>query len=197
MPEEVEVGERGRARALSLARRERWDIALLDIAMPNGNGLDLKQLKREQPALPVLILSMYPEEQYALRVPGNALGYLTRERDRSAGRGSQAARRGQRLRVQIVSHLVGALAVSTTKPRRRASRIANSRSCADRAWRRRQAASPKLCISVSTVGTYRARLLRKWAAANGELIAYAVQHGLAVALPRSSSAAARAGARSC
>src|SRR6185503_3197676 len=100
LPEGVEVGEAGSAdEALTLARRASWDIALLDIAMPGGNGLDLlKQLRREYPALPVLILSMYPEEQYALRVlKAGALGYLTKESatDQLVA-AVQAARRGQR-----------------------------------------------------------------------------------------------------
>jgi DNA-binding NarL/FixJ family response regulator len=58
-----------------------WDIVLLDIAMPGRGGLDtLEQLKRERPQLPVLMLSMYPEEQYAVRsLRAGASGYLTKE----------------------------------------------------------------------------------------------------------------------
>ena len=56
------------AEALSLARQQPWDVFLLDVSMPNRNGIDtLKQLKKEFPRLPVLILSMHPEEQYAVR----------------------------------------------------------------------------------------------------------------------------------
>ena len=47
---------------------ERWDIVVLDLTMPGGNGLEaLKQIKHDHPQLPVLILSMYPEDQYAVR----------------------------------------------------------------------------------------------------------------------------------
>ena len=54
--------------ALQLARQQAWDVVLLDVSMPNRNGIDtLKQLKKELPKLPVLILSMHPEEQYAIR----------------------------------------------------------------------------------------------------------------------------------
>ena len=186
MPEAVEVGEAGSAHeALSLARGTQWDVALLDIAMPGGNGLDLlKQLKREQPALPVLILSMYPEEQYALRVlKAGALGYLTKESatDQLVA-AVQAARRGQRYASpEIVGHLVAALAVEKDEtPQKNLSDrefeilrlIAQGHGVSRIAQ--------KLSLSVSTVGTYRARLLRKLGLhQTAELIAYAVRNGLA------------------
>ena len=186
MPEAVEVGEAGSAHeALSLARRSRWDVALVDIAMPGGNGLDLlKQLKREQPALPVLILSMYPEEQYALRVlKAGALGYLTKESatDQLVA-AVQAARRGQRYASpEIVGHLVAALAVEKDEtPQKNLSdrefEILRLIAHGDGVSRIAQ----RLSLSVSTVGTYRARLLRKLGLRQtAELIAYAVRHGLA------------------
>jgi len=66
---------------LELIRTNKWDVILLDIAMPGRGGIDtLKQLKIEKPALPVLVLSMYPEEQYAVRaLKAGASGYLTKE----------------------------------------------------------------------------------------------------------------------
>lgn len=58
-----------------------WDIVISDLAMPGGGGLEaLKQIKGKLPELPVLILSIYPEEQYALRVmKAGASGYLTKD----------------------------------------------------------------------------------------------------------------------
>src|SRR3972149_10492153 len=58
-----------------------YDVLLLDISMPGKSGLDiLRELKTENPKLPVLVLSMYPEEQYAVRVlRAGASGYLTKE----------------------------------------------------------------------------------------------------------------------
>jgi len=54
---------------LDLIRKNNFDVILLDIAMPEKDGLAiLKQLKREKIELPVLVLSMHPEEQYAVRV---------------------------------------------------------------------------------------------------------------------------------
>lgn len=61
--------------------KDDWDVVLLDIAMPGTGGLDtLKELKRQRPELPVLMLSMYPEVQYILRALGTgASGYLTKD----------------------------------------------------------------------------------------------------------------------
>ena len=66
---------------LALVANERWDIVVLDLTMPGGNGLEaLKQIKHDQPQLPVLILSMYPEDQYAVRtIRAGAAGYLNKE----------------------------------------------------------------------------------------------------------------------
>ncbi len=66
---------------LELVRKEDFDLVLLDLAMPEKDGLDtLKELKQEKPHLPVLVLSIYPEEQYAVRVlKAGASGYLTKE----------------------------------------------------------------------------------------------------------------------
>ena len=186
LPEGVEVGEAGNAQeALALARRRPWDVALLDIAMPGGNGLDLlKQLKREQPALPVLILSMYPEEQYALRVlKAGAFGYLTKESaTEQLLTAVQAARRGQRYASpEMVGRLVAALDEQKDEnPQKTLSdrefEILRLIARGDGVSRIAQ----KLSLSVSTVGTYRARLLRKLGLRQtAELVAYAVRHGLA------------------
>ncbi len=67
--------------ALAGIRKRSYDLVLLDISMPGASGLDvLKQIKSERPKLPVLMLSMHPEDQYALRaLKAGASGYLTKE----------------------------------------------------------------------------------------------------------------------
>lgn len=67
--------------AIRLVREERWDVLLLDISMPGANGLEvLRAVKEVAPKLPVLILTMYPEDQYAVRMlKAGAAGYLTKE----------------------------------------------------------------------------------------------------------------------
>ncbi len=76
------LGEAPDAQAvLGLVRREDWDIVVLDVQMPGRSGLDvLQELKRERPKLPVLILSVQPEDQYAVRVlKSGAAGYMTKD----------------------------------------------------------------------------------------------------------------------
>ena len=76
----VTVGEAASAtEGLALARKQPWDIVVLDVTMPGRSGLDLlKELKSER--VPVLVLSVHPAEQYAVRVlRAGASGYLTKE----------------------------------------------------------------------------------------------------------------------
>jgi DNA-binding NarL/FixJ family response regulator len=69
------------AQAVRMAQENRYDVVLLDITMPDRNGIDvLKQLKLNHPSLPVLMLSMHPEEQYAVRsMKAGAAGYLSKQ----------------------------------------------------------------------------------------------------------------------
>ena len=81
-PDIVTAGEAENGRhLLDQAHKSDCDVVLLDIAMPASDGLNtLEQLRREMPELPVLMLSIYPEEQYALRAFGiGASGYLTKD----------------------------------------------------------------------------------------------------------------------
>src|SRR5436190_1358219 len=78
----LEIGEAPDApHALELARAGEWDCALVDIVLPGQTGLELvKELHRVQPRLPILVLSMFPEEQYAVRMlRAGASGYLNKE----------------------------------------------------------------------------------------------------------------------
>ena len=67
--------------ALKLVREAEWDVALLDISMPDKSGIDtLKLIRKERPKLPVLMLSMHPEDHYAVRcLKAGASGYLTKQ----------------------------------------------------------------------------------------------------------------------
>ncbi len=81
-PDMEVVGEAANGHeVLDFARRHDCDLVLLDLAMPGKDGLDtLKELKLLRPHLPVLVLSVYPEEQYAVRLlRAGAAGYLTKE----------------------------------------------------------------------------------------------------------------------
>ena len=81
-PELMVVGEaKNGNEALELARRVEWDVAILDYSMPGKSGLDLlKDIKREYPQRPVLILSMHPEDLHATRVlKAGGAGYVNKE----------------------------------------------------------------------------------------------------------------------
>ena len=83
VPDMIVAGEASDGlEALHKVRQDHYDLVLLDIAMPGIGGLDvLKHLKSEKPDLPVLMLSMYPEDQYAVRtLKAGACGYLTKDR---------------------------------------------------------------------------------------------------------------------
>ena len=171
--------------ALRLARHQRWDVFLLDVSMPNRNGIDtLKQLKKEFPRLPVLMLSMHPEEHYAVRaIKSGAAGYLTKQ---SAPALLVTAIRqvagGKRfISPTLAEHLAAAISDDGEKlPHERItdreyqvlSRISSGKTITRIA--------DELNLSVKTVSEYRKRLLEKMhLETTAELIRYGVEHGLA------------------
>jgi DNA-binding NarL/FixJ family response regulator len=81
-PAEFAEAEDG-PQTLKLVSKQKWDVLVLDITMPGMNGLEvLKDLKNLRPNLPVLVLSMHPEDQYGIRtLKAGASGYLTKEAD--------------------------------------------------------------------------------------------------------------------
>lgn len=170
--------------ALQRVGREAWNVMILDITMPGRSGLEvLKEIKQFRPALPVLVLSMHPEDQFAVRIlKAGAAGYLTKE---------SAA---EELVGAIEKVISGGRYVSTALGERMASYLgmdlqkAPHESLSDREFQiLRMIASGKpvgaiaedLSLSVSTVSTYRRRILRKMDLKNNaELTHYAVQKDL-------------------
>jgi DNA-binding NarL/FixJ family response regulator len=184
--EDMEViGEAGNhAEIIKLLRAQRCDVLLLDIAMPGKNGIDtLKQVKGEWPALPVLMLSMYPEDQYAVRaLKAGAAGYLTKAS--APGQLVDAIRQVTRGRKYITPELAQSIAESINAP----STVTPHEDLSDREFQTmRLIASGKtlsqiameLSISPKTVSVYRARVLAKLQLTNNaELTRYALEHGL-------------------
>lgn len=170
--------------ALHLARNQEWGVCLLDVSMPNKNGIDtLKQLKKEFPKLPVLILSMHPEEQYAVRaLKAGASGYLTKQSapEQLVTAIRQVAKGKKYLSPAVAQQLAEAISDDSEKPphKRITDReyqvlvlIASGRTLTQIA--------EKLNLGVATVSTYRARLLEKMGLkSTAELIRYGIEHEL-------------------
>lgn len=171
--------------ALRLARQGGIDVVLLDIAMPNRDGLEtLKQLRGEWPRLPVLMLSTYPDKQYAVRcLKLGASGYLNKSAD--TDQLLEAIRKAANGGVFVTTAQAEALAIALSKhdedrqPHEVLSDreyqvlrlIATGQSVAQIAT--------QLSLSPNTVSTYRARICEKTGARNDvEIALYAVRQGL-------------------
>lgn len=169
---------------LASARTLAIDLVLLDIAMPVRDGLDvLKALKDEFPRLPVLMLSTYPEKQYAARcLKLGAAGYLNKgaDPDELARAIRKAADGGIYVSSALAESLAAQLSLNTER--------APHESLSQREFQVFQliaagesvgGIAERLKISSNTVSTYRARILEKTGAHNDVGIAmYAVKHGL-------------------
>ncbi len=159
------------------------DILILDINLPGMSGLDiLKQLKLFKPALHVLILSMYPEEQFAERtLKAGASGYLTKETatDELIKAIRKVAKGGKYISPQLAEKLIFKKESEYEHPHQSLSDrefqvlklMAKGKSQIDIA--------DELNLSTSTINTYRSRILQKLSLkTNAELIYYALQNNL-------------------
>jgi DNA-binding NarL/FixJ family response regulator len=178
------VGEAGTGtEALAFIRRHPCDLVLLDISMPDLNGVDaLLQIRRIKPELPVLILTAYPEEQYAVSLlRAGASGFIRKEsasdqlitaiRTVAQGRKYVSPSLGQLLLKDLEGSARPAHATLSEREfqifRRLASGQSVSRIAAD------------LFLSVKTVSTYRTRILEKMEMrTNADLTYYAIKNGL-------------------
>jgi DNA-binding NarL/FixJ family response regulator len=182
---DVRIGGAGTAeQALTQLDSEKWDLVILDITMPGRSGVDvLRHLKALRPKLPVLVLSMHPEDQYGKRVlKAGASGYMNKE---SAP---------EELIKAVRKLLSGGRYVSPTLAETLAVDLGRDdgtpahERLSDREFEvLRKMASGKtvgqiaqeLHLSVPTVSTYRARILEKLGMSNtAELIRYALSHHL-------------------
>jgi len=160
------------------------DMVLLDIAMPGTPGLEvLKRLKNEKPKLPVLVLSMYPEEQYAVRViKAGASGYLTKES--ASEELITAIRRISGGRKYITSSIAERLAddVEPTAEKPLHDTLSDREFEVYRmiaAGKTTTQIAEELFLSVKTISTYRSRILEKMKMkTNTELMHYAIKHNM-------------------
>jgi len=169
---------------LDQVRKEDWDLILLDISMPGRSGIDtLKDLKIEKPKLPVLVLSMYPEEQYAIRaLKAGAAGYLTKESapEELIEAIRKVSRGGKYISASLAESLASHVGASAEKPPQETLSdreyqvmlmIASGKTVSEIA--------NELSLSVKTISTNRVRALRKMGMkTNAELTYYAIRQGL-------------------
>jgi DNA-binding NarL/FixJ family response regulator len=171
--------------ALELAGRQKWDVAILDLGLPGRGGLEaLREIRTQHPDLPVIVFSMYPEEQFATRaLKAGASGYLTKE---SAP---------EQMAVAVLKVVSGGHYVSPALAEKLAADVGRGWSCdphetlSDREFEILQmigqgktvgGIAQELSLSIKTVSTYRARILEKMKLkTTAELIRYVLERGLA------------------
>ncbi|HQX06366.1 MAG TPA: response regulator transcription factor [Zoogloea sp.] len=171
--------------AVQMVRAGEWDVVLMDVSMPDRNGIDaLKLIKKEFPRLPVLILSMYPEEQYAIRaLKAGAAGYLTKQSapDLLVTAIRQVASGKKYVSPSLAEELANAIGEDTERPaHEKLSDREYQTLCMIASGKTPTEIAEALNLSVKTVSVYRARLLEKMHLRNNaELTHYGLKHGLA------------------
>lgn len=173
--------------ALDQVQRGEYSLVLLDISMPGRNGLDvLRQLRQLRPELPVLVLSMYSDEQYAVRaIRAGAAGYVTKGSASEELKGAvEKALAGGR----YVSPLQGSLlADAITEPYQSETlhHLLSDRehqfACMFASGKTITEIAQELSLSVKTISAYRARVLEKLKLkTNADIIGYCLTHGLSL-----------------
>ena len=169
---------------LTKLRGHSFDVIILDISMPGESGLELiKTLKKEFPRLAILVLSAYPEEQYALRAfKSGASGYLTKDAATAELTGAihKISGGGKYISTTMAENLAFAIESDSEKlPHEKLSnreyevmlRIASAKSVREIA--------EEFCLSEKTIGTYRSRILEKMDMKNSsEITYYAMKNNL-------------------
>jgi DNA-binding NarL/FixJ family response regulator len=167
-----------------------WDIVILDLALPDGNGLEvLKQLKLTRPKLPVLILSMFPEDQYAIRaIKAGAAGYLNKESapEELVKAIHKILQGGEYISSSVADELLHYARGDEDQP---LHKILSDREyqvlCLIASGKEVKDIAAELSLSPKTISTYRVRLLEKMnMRTNAELTNYAIRNNLIMQEPR-------------
>ncbi len=162
-------------------QKKDYDMVLLDISMPGRDGLEiLKELKGLKPNLPVLMLSMYPEKQYAVRaLRSGASGYLTKESapDELIAAIKKVSSGGRYVSSSLAEKLAENLGGKEDNPLHdKLSDREYQIMCMIASGKMQKEIADELSLSIKTVGTYRTRLLKKMRMrTNAELTRYAIE----------------------
>jgi DNA-binding NarL/FixJ family response regulator len=181
----VEVGEADTSqKGIAAVQRESWDLAIVDISLPDQSGLDLLcELHNSSPKLPLVVLSLHAEEQYAVRAfRAGAMAYLTKQAapDELARAVKQVLAGRMYVTASLGEYMAGNLVQNPTRPGHHTLSerelevlvlLGQGRSV--------RHIAQSLALSMKTVSTYRARLLDKLQlTTTAELIRYALHHRL-------------------
>lgn len=172
------------AQAIRMAQAGPYDVVLLDITMPDRNGIDvLRQLKINHPQMPVLMLSMHPEEQYALRsMKAGAAGYLSKQS--APTQLVKAIRQVASGKKYISSELAEQLAEGLSQGyqellHQTLSNREYQTLCLMASGKSLSEIADAMSLSAKTVSVYRARLLEKMKLKNNaEAVRYAINNHL-------------------
>ncbi|HEX4946472.1 MAG TPA: response regulator transcription factor [Blastocatellia bacterium] len=185
IPSITQIGEaKDGHEALTQARAQTWDLVMLDLTLPDKNGLEvLKQLKREAPQTPVLVLSMLPEDQYGVSVlKAGASGYLPKESapEELAAAIHKVLRGGKYISLNLAEHLAFDFSPGTEQALHKTLSDREFQVlCLIASGKTNSQIAEYLAISVKTVSTYRTRILGKMKMqSNAELTNYAFRHKL-------------------
>jgi len=181
---QTEFGEGANAaEVMAAAQKQPWDLILLDISMPGLSGLEvLQNLRHDYPGVPVLILTMYSEQQYALRVlKAGASGFLNKNCEPEEL--LKAIRRITEGGRYVSSSLAEHLAVEIGKKEKQPHELLSDREfqvlTAIASGKTVSEIAATMSLSVKTVSTYRARILEKTGMrTNAELTHYVIRQGL-------------------
>ena len=171
-------------RAMQMARKEPWDMVLMDISMPDRSGLEtLELLRKEHPGIRVLMLSMHRETQYAVRaLKSGAAGYLNKQSapDQLVDAIRLVASGKKYISPEVAQELAREVSGEHTGlPHEILSNREYQTLCMIASGLPVSAIAEKLTLSVKTISMYRARLLQKMQLKNNaELTHYAMKHGL-------------------
>ncbi|MBF0588904.1 MAG: response regulator transcription factor [Magnetococcales bacterium] len=172
--------------ALRRMRKEEWDVVILDITMPERDGFSvLKEIKREKPKLPVIILTMHGEHQLGARcLKAGANGFLTKESaSRELVKAIRLALVGKKyVSPSVAENIIGALGPDVD-PDRPLHELLSDREftilCKIASGKNVTGIADELALSSRTVSTYRRRILDKMGMKhNAELTHYALKNGL-------------------
>jgi two-component system, NarL family, invasion response regulator UvrY len=169
---------------LDLARQEEWDVIVLNISMPGRGGFEaLKALKQTHSKRPVLVLSMYPEDQFAVRAfRAGAAGYMTKESapEELVQAIRKVVRGGKYVSPSLAEKLAAELGEDAERP---PHEVLSEREyhvlCLLASGKTVTQIAAEISLSVKTISTYRARLLEKMRMkTNAEVTRYAIEHRL-------------------